>query len=385
MAPVILAMDVHCDSCAKKIRKAIMKVPGAESVTASYETGLVVVEGTADAAAVMARLRAKTKKAARVVSDAGPADPPAPAPPIFLEMDLHCRSCAEKVEQRVMEIPDCSPFSSAWNLTPHVLCARVRRPCVRTGVDAVTTDVPGRRVEVTGTVDASAVATSLEVTTRRPVRVVSDPRSAGDVPEGYDHEQRKAAAARAAAEQITQEMYGATAHAEPQEATAADDASNHSTVPPSAARPAGGRRRGRRASQRAPSPPVQQPPSSGMPPSPPASSSYGAPPPEAGCYHYPAQPEGVYGDQHWAAPAPPSGDFYMPQGGECYGQQWPKYAPPAGAFYPHQGGECFGQQWPAYPPPEPEPEGYYPYGRQPEGYYPYGGQPDENPGGCSIQ
>ncbi|PUZ38906.1 hypothetical protein GQ55_9G233300 [Panicum hallii var. hallii] len=121
MAPVILAMDVHCDSCAKKIQKAIMKVPGAESVTASCETGLVVVEGTADAAAVMARLRAKTKKAARVVSNgvqeegeaaaagasgsgsvnanppppagapAGPADPPAPAPPIFLEMDLHCR------------------------------------------------------------------------------------------------------------------------------------------------------------------------------------------------------------------------------------------------------------------------------------------------------
>ena len=170
MAPVILAMDVHCGSCAKKIRKAIMKVPGtcvpwlpasmfviyiihasacdrlispsslicsrervgAESVTASYETGLVVVEGTADAAAVMARLRARTNKAVRVVSDgveedgeaaaagasasgsvnanpppsAGPADdPPAPAPPIVLEMDLHCRSCAEKVERRVMEIP----------------------------------------------------------------------------------------------------------------------------------------------------------------------------------------------------------------------------------------------------------------------------------------
>ena len=169
MAPVILAMDVHCGSCAKKIRKAIMKVPGtcvpwlpasmfviyiihasacdrlispsslicsrervgAESVTASYETGLVVVEGTADAAAVMARLRAKTNKAVRVVSDGveeegqaaaagasgsvyanppspaggAPAYSPAPAPPIVLEMDLHCRSCAEKVERRVMEIP----------------------------------------------------------------------------------------------------------------------------------------------------------------------------------------------------------------------------------------------------------------------------------------
>jgi len=175
--------------------------------------------------------------------------------------------------------------------------SRVLSPCVRAGVDAVTTDVPGRRVEVTGTADASAVAASVEVRMRRPVRVVSDPRSAGDAPAGYDHEQRKAAAARAAAEQMW-ELYGATtAHAEPrpQEAAATDNASNHSS---SAACPAGGRRRGRRgASQRAPSPPpVQQPQCSGcMPPSPPASSSsYGSPP-----------PEGVYGDQHWAAPAPP--------------------------------------------------------------------------------
>ncbi|RLN41360.1 uncharacterized protein C2845_PM01G41360 [Panicum miliaceum] len=197
MAPVILAMDVHCDSWAKKIRKAIMKVPGAESVTASYETGLVVVEGTADAAAVMARLRAKTNKAVRVVSDGVEEEGEATAAgasvyanlpaPIVLEMDLHCRSCAEKVERRVMEIP---------------------------GVDAVTMDVPGRRVEVTGRADASAVATSLEVRMRRPVRVVSDPRSAGGATAEYNHERRKAAAAGAAAEQM-QAMYGATAHAKP--------------------------------------------------------------------------------------------------------------------------------------------------------------------------
>ncbi|XP_039780620.1 heavy metal-associated isoprenylated plant protein 6-like [Panicum virgatum] len=294
MAPVILAMDVHCGSCAKKIRKAIMKVPGAESVTASYETGLVVVEGTADAAAVMARLRARTNKAVRVVSDgveedgeaaaagasasgsvnanppppAGPADdPPAPAPPIVLEMDLHCRSCAEKVERRVMEIP---------------------------GVDAVTTDVPGRRVEVTGTADASTVATSVEVRMRRPVRVVSDPRSAGDAPARYDHEQRKAAAARAAAEQMW-ELYGATtAHAEPrpQEVAATDNASNHSSSPSSAACPAGG----------------------------------------GECY-----------GQHWPAYQPPEvGAFYTHQGGDCFGQQYrPAYPPPEpepeGYYYPYGG------------------------------------------------
>jgi len=96
-------------------------------VTASYETGLVVVEGTADAAAAMARLRARTNKAVRVVSDGVEEDGEAAAASTLIRrrlpgqlmtlqlrrrpsswrwtMDLHCRSCAEKVERRVMEIP----------------------------------------------------------------------------------------------------------------------------------------------------------------------------------------------------------------------------------------------------------------------------------------
>ncbi|CAL4942061.1 unnamed protein product [Urochloa decumbens] len=356
MAPVVLAMDVHCDSCAKKIRKAVMKVPGAESVTASYETGLVMVHGTADAAALVARLQAKTKKAITIVSDGAEengeaaasagaggsayAGSPPPPPTIPLEMELHCGSCAEKVERRVMEIP---------------------------GVDTVTTDVPGRRVTVTGTADASAVATSLEVRMRRPVIVLSDPRRPDDAVPGYDHEQRKAAAAGAAAQQMW-EMYGSTstAHVAPQE-TATDAASilsslssSSSSAPPPPP-PAGGRRRRGRACHRAPSPPPVQGAgsSSSMTPSfpPPPAPSYGAPPPPPGYgYYYPAPPPpGVYDGQNWAAPAPP----------------------PSGCFLMQQGGEMYGQQWPAYPPPAPEP---------PEGYYPYGGQQYcDNPGSCSIQ
>ncbi|CAN6299276.1 unnamed protein product [Urochloa humidicola] len=356
MAPVVLAMDVHCDSCAKKIRKAVMKVPGAQSVTASFETGLVVIEGTADAAALVARLRAKTKKAVNVVSDGAEEDGEAagsggsisanasPPAPIILEMELHCGSCAEKVERRVMEIP---------------------------GVDAVTTDVPGRRVTVTGTADASAVATSLEVRMRKPVRVLSDPRRADDDVPGYDHEMRKAAAAGAAAQQMS-ELYWATPatqHVAPHvdEAAADDEAASiisslssmsSSSVPP----PPPGRRSRRAFRQRAPSPPPVQRAagSSSMTPSSlpaPFASSYGAPPPlPPPGYHYymaPPPPE-AYGVQNWAAPAPPSGCFLM-----------------------QQGGEMLGQQWPAYPPPAPEP---------PEGHYPYGGQQYcDNPGSCSIQ
>ncbi|KAG0517543.1 hypothetical protein BDA96_09G098200 [Sorghum bicolor] len=70
MAPVILSMDVHCHCCAKKIRNAVMKLPGVDSVT--FGTGLLMIEGTADAATLRARLQAKTGKAVNVViSDGG--------------------------------------------------------------------------------------------------------------------------------------------------------------------------------------------------------------------------------------------------------------------------------------------------------------------------
>ncbi|XP_062205172.1 heavy metal-associated isoprenylated plant protein 5-like [Phragmites australis] len=287
MAPVILAMDVHCDSCAKKIRKAVMKMPGVESVSASFETGLVVVEGTADAAALSALLQSKLGKPVTVVTDgaeegeaatagggsvaASPPSPywpprrapePAPGPPIVLEIDLHCRSCAKKVQKVVMDIP---------------------------GVETVTTDVEARRVEVTGTADASMVATSVEVRMRTSVRVVSDPWRP-DFP-GYDHERRKAAAARATAQRM-EELYaerGVEEEDEEEEAAATE------------------------ASEPAQAPPVQQ--VGGYPP--PAN---GAAPPEG--YYYPRQRGEAYGVQHWATPYPEPGSYYPGQGGEAYGQQW---------------------------------------------------------------
>lgn len=44
------------------------------------------------------------------------------------------------------------------------------------GVESVTTDVEESRITVTGTADAAAVATSVQVRTRKPVTVVSDGR-----------------------------------------------------------------------------------------------------------------------------------------------------------------------------------------------------------------
>ncbi|RLN42643.1 uncharacterized protein C2845_PM01G41340 [Panicum miliaceum] len=77
-------------------------------------------------------------------------------------MHLHCASCAAKVERVVMDIP---------------------------GVEKVATDVGASGVTVTGTADAAAVATSVQIRTRRPVTVVRDGRS------GARDRERSAAAA----------------------------------------------------------------------------------------------------------------------------------------------------------------------------------------------
>ncbi|KAL6636571.1 hypothetical protein ACP70R_024143 [Stipagrostis hirtigluma subsp. patula] len=88
MAPVVLQMNVHCLSCARKIRKAIKNLYGVEDVWASPETGLVVVDGWADAAALKCRLQSKMRRPVAIVNDGAEEDdawrtaryPHAPAP-----------------------------------------------------------------------------------------------------------------------------------------------------------------------------------------------------------------------------------------------------------------------------------------------------------------
>ncbi|KAI4992983.1 hypothetical protein ZWY2020_007296 [Hordeum vulgare] len=81
--PVVLRMELHCAGCAKKVRKSIRGMPGVQSVVADAAANRVVVAGTADAAALKARIESRTKKPVEIVSSGagpGPAKPPAAAP-----------------------------------------------------------------------------------------------------------------------------------------------------------------------------------------------------------------------------------------------------------------------------------------------------------------
>ncbi|KAM3346871.1 hypothetical protein ACQJBY_021074 [Aegilops geniculata] len=71
-APVVLEMDVHCRQCAKKIRKSIRDMFGVDRVSASHQTGMVVVHG-GDVDATMLRwlLQRAMGRPVTVLSDGG--------------------------------------------------------------------------------------------------------------------------------------------------------------------------------------------------------------------------------------------------------------------------------------------------------------------------
>ncbi|KAG2554708.1 hypothetical protein PVAP13_9KG592800 [Panicum virgatum] len=138
--PVVLKMELHCAGCAHKVKKAIKRVPGVESIIADAAANRVVVSGTADAAALKARLEAKTKKAVEIISAGSGAKRPAPAaepkdagagekkadkdaspkeekekkqPPeekkpkeetVLLKIRLHCDGCADRIRRRIYKI-----------------------------------------------------------------------------------------------------------------------------------------------------------------------------------------------------------------------------------------------------------------------------------------
>jgi copper chaperone CopZ len=69
----VLKVDLHCAGCAGKVRKAIKRAPGVESVTADMAAGKVVVTGPADATELKERIEARAKKPVQIVSaGAGP-------------------------------------------------------------------------------------------------------------------------------------------------------------------------------------------------------------------------------------------------------------------------------------------------------------------------
>ncbi|KAL5230869.1 hypothetical protein ABZP36_029645 [Zizania latifolia] len=187
---IVLKVELHCAGCASKVKKAIKRAPGVESVTADTAGNKVVVTGAADAAELKERIEARTKKPVQIVSagvgppkkekekekdkdkkadgggekadklkgggdkKSGAADKPkedkkpneAKEETVTLKIRLHCEGCIDRIKRRIHKIK---------------------------GVKDVTVEAAKDLVKVTGTMDAAALPGYLKDKLSRPVEVVA--------------------------------------------------------------------------------------------------------------------------------------------------------------------------------------------------------------------
>ncbi|KAL1814577.1 hypothetical protein ACET3Z_017151 [Daucus carota] len=117
---IVLRVYMHCEGCAKKVRRCLKGFGGVEDVMTDCKTHKVVVKGEkADPLKVLARVQNKSHRQVELLSPIPP--PPAepkkpeekeiPKPPekkeeppvitVVLKVHMHCEACAQEIKKRI--------------------------------------------------------------------------------------------------------------------------------------------------------------------------------------------------------------------------------------------------------------------------------------------
>ncbi|KAK4776094.1 hypothetical protein SAY87_024055 [Trapa incisa] len=175
-ATVVLRMDMHCQGCAKKVRRAVRNFEGVEDVKVDSSNKKITLTGKVDAVKIKERLEEKTRKKVDIISpppnkeDAAPAgdkkpDEKKPAEvkkeedkkpkqvTVILKIRLHCDGCINKIKKVILKIK---------------------------GVDVVSVEAGEDLVTVTGTMDVKELSPYLTQKLKRTVSVVPPPPAKKD-------------------------------------------------------------------------------------------------------------------------------------------------------------------------------------------------------------
>ncbi|KAF0930065.1 hypothetical protein E2562_027566 [Oryza meyeriana var. granulata] len=163
---IVLKVDMHCEGCAKKVEKSLLRFEGVENVKADSRSKRVVVKSrTVDPAKVCERVQRKTKRRVELISPLPPppeeekneeTPPPPPEekkeePPkaitVILKVHMHCDACAQLLQKRISKIE---------------------------GVESVETDLPNDQVIVKGVMNPAVLIDSIQRKTRRPAVIVEE-------------------------------------------------------------------------------------------------------------------------------------------------------------------------------------------------------------------
>ncbi|KAM3293710.1 hypothetical protein ACQJBY_036944 [Aegilops geniculata] len=128
---VVVSVPVHCDGCARKVRRSLLRLDGVEDVIVDHSTNTVVVTGQKaleNPIMVVEAVKRKTGKKAVLLSPSPEKLPPpvksedtkkhgAGAPDmkkdvaefdmemvVVLKIELHCEDCSEEMKKRILKI-----------------------------------------------------------------------------------------------------------------------------------------------------------------------------------------------------------------------------------------------------------------------------------------
>ncbi|CAH1452047.1 unnamed protein product [Lactuca virosa] len=119
---IVLKLDLHCDGCAKKIKKSIRHLEGVETVKADYMSNKLTITGKVNLMYIKERVEYKTKKKVEIISpkpkkdegDEKKADDKqasndqkpkeAQSTTVLLKIPLHCDGCIHKIKRLISKI-----------------------------------------------------------------------------------------------------------------------------------------------------------------------------------------------------------------------------------------------------------------------------------------
>ncbi|XP_054807146.1 heavy metal-associated isoprenylated plant protein 7 [Prosopis cineraria] len=121
---IVLKVFMHCEGCARKVRRCLKRFPGVEEVITDCKSHKVVVRGEkADPQKVLERVQRKSHRQVELISpipkppteeEKKPEEKEKPAPEekkeepqiitVILKVHMHCEACAEEIKRRIQKM-----------------------------------------------------------------------------------------------------------------------------------------------------------------------------------------------------------------------------------------------------------------------------------------
>lgn len=151
-----LKVDMHCEGCARKVKRALKGFEGVEDVEMDVTSHRVIVKGkSVDPVKICERVQKKSGRKTELISplpnkeseENKPAEvaEELPVVTVVLQVHMHCERCAEKVRKAIMKM---------------------------TGVQSAEADLKEQKVTVKGAVDPSNIVNQLYKRTGKHAQIV---------------------------------------------------------------------------------------------------------------------------------------------------------------------------------------------------------------------